>query len=151
MALDEAIRHLSRQLHADLEGGNGHWVLELTLAQRQAGSEMRHLRYRLSLDEEDGDAVVYFEDTLWERADHPGLDLGGALRAKEEAFLVAPASSGGLVEKQARHFEDRYATKLNFAAIRKRLAEAVKAEGYTLRHLIPLDGEMGSGAPTGEE
>lgn len=143
MGLDAAIRHLARQLHADVEGVDGHWVLELTLAQRRAGAEQRNLRYRLSLDEEDGDAVVYFEDTLWERVDAPGLDLGGALREKEEAFLVAGASDAGLVEKQARHFESRYGTKLDFPAVRRKLAETVKKEGYTLRHLIPLDGALG--------
>lgn len=142
MVLDQAIRHLARLLHGDVEGGSGHWVLELTLAQRRTGSELRHLRYRLNLDEEEGDAVVYFEDTLWERVAAPGLDLGGALRGKEEAFLVGAASEGGAVEQQAPLFEKRYDTRLDLAGVRRRLAEAVKAEGYTLRHLMPLDEGM---------
>src|SRR5206468_3590959 len=114
VGLDEAIRFLARQLHADVEGQVGHWVMELTLAERRAGTELRHLRYRLSLDEEEGEAVLYFEDTLWERVATPGLDLGGALREKEEAFLVAPATDGGAVEKQASVFEQRYGTHFDF-------------------------------------
>ncbi len=145
MGLDEAIRFLARQLHADIDGSDGHWVLEFTLAERRAGSELRHLRYRLALDEEEGDAVVYFEDTLWERVATKGLDLGGALRDKEEAFLVAPPTDGGAVEKQASHFEQRYGTHLDFPGLRRRLADAVKTEGYSLRHLIPLDGAIGEG------
>ncbi len=142
MGLDAAIRHLARQLHADVEGHDGHWVVEVTLAQRRAGSELRHLRYRLNLDEEEGDAVLYFEDTLWERVASPGLDLGGALRAKEEAFLVAPAGDRGVVEEQLSVFEKRYSTRLDLAKVRKRLAECVKDEGYTLRHLVPLDDSL---------
>ncbi|MES2154881.1 MAG: hypothetical protein V4510_07065 [bacterium] len=142
MGLDEAIRQYGRQLHADVDGGDGHWVVELTLAERHAGSELRHLRYRLNLDEEEGDAVLYFEDTLWERVQHPGLDLGGALREKEQAFLVGPATEGGAVEQQVPTFEKRYETRLELGKLRKKLSDMVQAEGYTLRHLMPLDEGM---------
>ena len=139
MVLEAAIRHFARELHADLEGRDGHWVLEITLAERRAGAQLHHLRYRITIDEEANDEVAYFEDTLWERADHKGLDLGGALRPKEEAFVVAGITHGN-VDKQAMHFEKRYQTRFDLAGLRRRLSEACKAEGYVLRHLVPLEG-----------
>lgn len=140
MAIRDALRRCAQHLHADLEETTGGVSLELVLARRATRGSMKQLRYRVQLDIEEEGKVAYFSEFLWERSDRPGLDLAPMLGPKEETFRVGPARHvSNVLERQARLFGKRYGAQFDFRPVRNEVARACEVEGYSLRHLIPLE------------
>ncbi|HLF15898.1 MAG TPA: hypothetical protein VI796_00470 [Candidatus Thermoplasmatota archaeon] len=140
MALLDALRRVGKAFHADVEEAPGEVAFELVIARRLAGRVAKQLRYRVRLEADDGEHTVYFSEVLWERDDgRGGLDLTPRFGAREEAFRVAREAESAALDAQVALFELRYGARLDFAPLRKAVAEACRAEGYELRHLVPLE------------
>lgn len=139
MSVQEALRRIGKALHADVEvDADGTVTLQLALARRRAGQVLQTLRYRVALECDPASRTVFFQETLWEDDDSPSVDLAARLGEKEQAYRVTGAEARGNLESVARLFEQRYQATLDFPQIRLRLRDACEAEGYQLRHLIPL-------------
>lgn len=128
-----------KELHADVaEGSDGRLSVEMVLARRQAGTLLKRLRYRIGLDADDAAHTVFFEESLWEEDATPGLDVAAGFAEKEQAYRVSGAEAPGNVEQLGALFASRYGVDVDFPQIRLRLRDTCEAEGYQLRHLIPL-------------
>ena len=139
MAIRDALVRLGKALHADVEEGtDGRLSLSMVLARRQAGVLQKRLRYRIGLDADDAAHTVFFEEWLWEEDATPGLDVAPGFAEKEQAYRVSGAEAPGNVEQVGALFEQRYGVAMDFPQIRLRLRDTCEAEGYQLRHLIPL-------------
>jgi hypothetical protein len=139
MAVRDALRRVGKTLRADVEEEpDGTLVLALVLARRQAGGLPKLLRYRIRLDVDDAGRTVFFQEWLWEEDGGPRLDVADRFEEKEQAFRVSPATAPGNVERVAALFSRRYGVAFDFPQVRQRLRDACVAEGYRLRHLIPL-------------
>jgi hypothetical protein len=137
--LEEALRRVGRALHADVEvEPDGAVALQLALARRQAGKVLQTLRYRVRLEGDPASRTVFFQETLWEDDGRPALDLAARLAEKEQAYRVTGAEGRGNLEGVAALFGQRYGVTFDFPQIRLRLRDACEAEGFTLRHLVPL-------------
>ena len=139
MAIRDALTQAGKALHADVgDGPDGRLALSMVLARRQAGALLKRLRYRIALDADDASRTVFFEEWLWEEDATPGLDVAAGFAEKEQAYRVSGAEAPGNVEQVAVLFAQRYGVALDFPQVRLRLRDACEAEGYQLRHLIPL-------------
>ncbi|HET6399101.1 MAG TPA: hypothetical protein VFH47_06070 [Candidatus Thermoplasmatota archaeon] len=140
MAIRDALKRCAQNLHAELQETPGGISLELVLARRPTKGTVKQLRYRVQLDIEEEARVVYFSEFLWERTDDPGIDLAPHLGPKEETFRVGPARHvSSVLERQARLFQKRYGAQFDFRPVRNEIARSCEVEGYSLRHLIPLE------------
>ena len=138
MGIREALVRIGKELHADVEqDADGALSIELVLARRQAGTLTKRLRYRIALESDPASKTVFFQESLWEDDGRP-LDLAGRLGQKEQAYRVSAAEAPGNIESVAVLFAQRYGATFDFPEIRLRLRDACAAEGYQLRHLIPL-------------
>lgn len=139
MPLRAALQRVGRTLRADVtdEPGGG-LALEMVLARRAAGRLPKCLRYRIALDVDEAGRTVFFQERLWEEDAGPALDVAAHFEEKEQAFRVSPADAPGNVERVAQLFAQRYGSGFDFPQVRQRLRDACLAEGYRLRHLIPL-------------
>jgi hypothetical protein len=139
VSVQDALRRVGKALHADVEeDADGTVTLQLDLARRRAGQVLQTLRYRVTLESDPASATVFFQETLWEDDDTPSVDLAGRLGEKEQAYRVTGPEARGNLETVAALFERRYGAQFDFPQIRLRLRDACEAEGYQLRHLIPL-------------
>jgi hypothetical protein len=139
VSVQEALRRLGRSLRADVEeDADGTVSLQLALARRNAGSSLQTLRYRVTLECDPASRTVFFQEALWEDDGRPAVDLGPRLAEKEQAYRVMGAEARGNLESVAGLFEQRYRSRFDFPQIRLRLRDACQAEGYQLRHLVPL-------------
>ncbi len=141
MAVLAALARVAKELHADLEPVGPHSLaFALTLARRRTALAPRVLRFRVYLQVDEEERVVYFTETLWEQDANPrpGLELSHAFGPKQETFIVQRVGPPGMVEQQAELFAKRYHHEFDFAPIRQRLRDACKAERYKLRHLLPV-------------
>lgn len=138
MSVRDAVRRVGAALNASVEEDPGGtlWI-DLVVARRQAGPFFKRLRYRIGVDADPAARTVFFQEFLWEDDGRP-VDLGGRLAEKEQAYRVTGADARGNVEGLARAFAPRYGATFDFPQVRRRLRDAVAAEGYQLRHLIPL-------------
>lgn len=138
MVLRDALVRVGKALHADVgEDADGAVWMEVVLARRRAGTLEKRLRYRIGLQADPASRTVFFEEWLWEDDGRP-LDLAARLAEKEQAYRVSGAEAPGNVEAVASLFARRYGTEFDFPEVRLRLRDACAAEGYQLRHLIPL-------------
>jgi len=140
MTVQAAVRQFARELKAEWHEGDKP-ALELTLGQRRTDVDLRVLVYRIGLEYNDVQKIVFFEESLWEQTKGPrgGVDLTFALRPKEETFRIIPSSERGTIEEQAQTFANRYeALAFDFAGLRRKLATIAAEHGYKLKHLIPL-------------
>ena len=138
MAIRDALVRVGKALHADVEeDADGALWLEMVLARRQAGSLQKRLRYRIGLEADPASTTVFFQEWLWEDDGGP-LDLAARLAEKEQAYRVSGAEAPGNIESVASLFAQRYGARFYFPEVRLRLRDACAAEGYQLRHLIPL-------------
>ena len=139
MSVQDALRRVGKALHADVEvDGRGTVSLQLALAKRHAGHVLQTLQYRVTLESDPASRTVFFQETLWEDDGRTALDLGPRFAEKEQAYRVTGAEARGNLEQVATLFEQRYHARFDFPQIRLRLRDACEAEGYQLRHLIPL-------------
>lgn len=139
MSVQDALRRAGKALHADVEeDADGTVTLQLALARRRAGTALQTLRYRVALECDPASRTVFFQETLWEDDGRPALDLAARLAEKEQAYRVTGAEARGNLEQVAALFEQRYGARFDFPQIRLQLRDACEAEGYQLRHLIPL-------------
>jgi hypothetical protein len=139
VSVQDALRRVGKALHADVEeGADGLVTLQLALARRRAGQVLQTLRYRVTLESDPASRTVFFQETLWEDDDRPTVDMAARLAEKEQAYRVTGAEARGNLESVAALFEQRYQATLDFPQIRLRLRDACAAEGFQLRHLIPL-------------
>lgn len=139
MGVRDAIRRVGKALRAEVEeDANGTVWLEMVLARRYAGLLLKRLRYRIGLDVDDAARTVFFQEWLWEDDAAPGLDVAPRLNEKEQAYRVTGAEAPGNVERVALLFAKRYGSGFDFPQVRQRLHHACLAEGFHLRHLIPL-------------
>ena len=138
MGLHEALVQVGKALHADVEeDADGTLWMEVTLARRQAGALTKRLRYRIGLEADPAATTVFFQEWLWEDDGRP-FDLASRLAEKEQAYRVSGAEAPGNIESVAPLFAQRYGAEFDFPEVRLRLRDACAAEGYQLRHLIPL-------------
>jgi hypothetical protein len=140
VAIRESLKRCAQNLHAEALETTGGISMEIVLARRTTRNAVKQLRYRVQLDIEEEGRVVYFSEFLWERADSGGVDLAPMLGPKEETFRVGPARQvSSVLERQARLFSKRYGAQFDFRPVRNEIARACEVEGYSLRHLIPLE------------
>jgi hypothetical protein len=138
MGIREALVRVGKQLHADVEeDADGTISIGVVLARRQAGTLTKRLRYRIALESDPASNTVFFQESLWEDDGGP-FDLAGRLAEKEQAYRVSGAEAPGNIESVASLFAQRYGAEFDFPEVRLRLRDACAAEGYQLRHLIPL-------------
>lgn len=138
MGLQDALVRVGKALHADVEqDGEGQVAIELVLARRRAGTLEKRLRYRIALEADPASRTVFFQEWLWEDDGLP-FDLAGRLAEKDQAYRVSGAEAPGNIESVASLFAQRYGAEFDFPEVRLRLRDACAAEGYQLRHLIPL-------------
>jgi len=138
MGLRDALVQVGKSLHADVEeDGEGRVSIEVVLARRRAGTLEKRLRYRIGLESDPASRTVFFQEYLWEDDGRP-LDLAARLGEKEQAYRVSGAEAPGNIEAVASLFAQRYGAEFDFPEVRLRLRDACAAEGYQLRHLIPL-------------
>ena len=138
MGIRDALVQVGKALHADVEEDlDGTLWFEVVLARRQAGTLQKRLRYRIGLESDPASKTVFFQEWLWED-DGRAFDLGARFAEKEQAYRVSGAEAPGNIETVARLFAQRYDTRFDFPEVRLRLRDACVAEGYQLRHLIPL-------------
>jgi hypothetical protein len=138
MGVREALVQVGKQLHADVEeDADGTLWIEVVLARRRAGTLEKRLRYRIGLESDPASGTVFFQETLWED-DGRSFDLGSRLAEKEQAYRVSGAESPGNIESVASLFAQKYDAEFDFPEVRLRLRDACAAEGYQLRHLIPI-------------
>jgi hypothetical protein len=139
VSVQEALRRVGKALHADVEeDADGTVSLQLALARRQAGRVLQTLRYRVTLESDPASKTVFFQETLWEDDGRPVLELAARLAEKEQAYRVTGAEARGNLESVAALFAQRYGATFDFPHVRLRLRDACEAEGYQLRHLVPL-------------
>ena len=138
MGLRDALVRVGKALHADVEEDpDGTLWIEVTLARRKAGALTKRLRYRIGLEADPASGTVFFQEWLWEDDGRP-FDLAARLGEKEQAYRVSGAEAPGNIESVASLFAQRYGAGFDFPEVRLRLRDACAAEGYQLRHLIPL-------------
>ncbi|MHB1260710.1 MAG: hypothetical protein ACYC2H_03235 [Thermoplasmatota archaeon] len=138
MGLRDALVQVGKALHADVEeDGEGRISIEVVLARRQAGTLTKRLRYRIGVEADPASRTAFFQEWLWEDDGRP-LDLAARLAEKDQAYRVSGAETPGNIESVATLFAQRYGTEFDFPEVRLRLRDACTAEGYQLRHLIPL-------------
>jgi len=138
MGIRDALRRVGKGLHADVSEEPDKLWLDLVLAKRVAGGSPKMLRYRIGLDADDASKTVFFQEWLWEEDATLGLDLAERFGEREQAYRVSGAEAPGNVETVAELFAQRYGMEFDFPQVRLRLRDACGAEGYHLRHLIPL-------------
>lgn len=139
MVLRDALRQVGKAMHAEVgEDADGTLWIELALARRIAGHVLKTLRYRIGLESDPASQTVFFQEWLWEADSGHGFDLAARLAEKEQAYRVSGADAPGNIEQVASLFAQRYGTEFDFPEVRLRLRDACRAEGYRLRHLIPL-------------
>lgn len=139
MGVREALIQVGKALHADVEeDADGTLSFHIVLARRMAATLQKRLHYLIRLESDPASRTVFFEERLWEDELGPGLDMAGRLAEKEQAYRVSGAEAPGNIESVASLFAQRYGAEFDFPEVRLRLRDACAAEGYQLRHLIPL-------------
>jgi hypothetical protein len=139
MPIRDSLRRVGKALRADVEeDASGTLWLEMVLARRQACVLLKRLRYRIGLESDEASRTVFFQEWLWEDEAHPGIDVAARFAEKEQAYRVSGADAPGNIEHVALLFAKRYGAGFDFPQVRNRLRQACEADGYSLRHLIPL-------------
>lgn len=105
---------------------DGMLALEATLGERKTLLSRQKLVYRARVRVDDERREVRF----WELLKETSAGLVGGFDLKVEVTGVRGKERTGAIEEQSRYFGKRYDYRFDYAAVRKTVEEAARAEGY---------------------
>jgi len=107
-------------------GKDGTFELEAVIAERKTLLSRQKLLYRARLRVDDEKHEVRFSELLKESS----KGLVGGVDFKVETTGLKGKERSGTIEEHSQYFGKRYDYRFDYAAVRRTVEEAARAEGY---------------------
>ncbi|HSW57561.1 MAG TPA: hypothetical protein VLH15_04115 [Dehalococcoidales bacterium] len=140
MTLIEEIKNFAAGLPAEIKESKGLYDLSMVIAERKSFLNRQKLEYKAKFRIDEAGRGLKFTEMLKETS--AGFSAGDTAGAgfQAESYSIKGKEREAGIEEQSTLFAKKYQYKVNYQAVRSKLAELAEKAGYRFEYQITAKG-----------